>query len=88
MRRFAGIELGDGSVPDETTILNLRHPLEWGGLADAIFADVNEHLADKGIRLRPGALANAAIIDAPSSIKNKAGVRGPEMSSTNKGNDW
>ena len=88
MRRFAGIELGDGSVPDETTNLNLRHPLGRDGLTDAIFADVDEHLADTGIRLRPGALVDAAIIDAPSSIKSKAGARGPEMSSTNKANDW
>ena len=28
MRRFAGIELGDDRIPDETTILNFRHPLE------------------------------------------------------------
>ena len=25
MRRFAGIELGDDRIPDETTILNFRH---------------------------------------------------------------
>lgn len=28
MRQFAGIELGDGRIPDETTILNFRHLLE------------------------------------------------------------
>jgi hypothetical protein len=28
MRRFAGIELGDDRIPDETTILNFRHLLE------------------------------------------------------------
>ena len=28
------------------------------------------------------------IIDAPSSTKNKARARDPEMSSTKKGNDW
>jgi len=31
---------------------------------------------------------DATIIDAPSSTKNKAGRRDPEMSSTKKGNDW
>ena len=31
---------------------------------------------------------DATIIDAPSSTKNKAGARDPEMSSTKKGNDW
>jgi IS5 family transposase len=46
------------------------------------------HLADKGITLRAGTLVDATIIDAPSSTKNKAKARDPEMSSTKKGNDW
>jgi IS5 family transposase len=88
MRRFAGIELGDDCIPDETTILNFRHLLERHGLTEAIFADVNAHLADKGITLRSGTLVDATIIDAPSSTKNTAGARDPEMSSTKKGNTW
>ena len=88
MRRFAGIELGDDRIPDETTILNFRHLLERHGLTQAVFAEVNAHLADKGITLRSGTLVDATIIDAPSSTKNKAGARDPEMSSTKKGNDW
>ena len=73
---------------DETTILNFRHLLERHGLTEAIFADVNAHLADKGITLRSGTLVDATIIDAPSSTKNKTHARDPEMSSTKKGNDW
>lgn len=88
MRRFAGIELGDDRIPDETTILNFRHLLERHGLTEALFTEVNAHLADKGISLRSGTLVDATIIDAPSSTKNKAGARDPEMSSTKKGNDW
>ena len=88
MRRFAGIELGDDRIPDETTLLNFRHLLERHGLSEAIFADVNAHLTEKGITLRSGTLVDATIIDAPSSTKNKAGARDPEMSSTKKGNDW
>ena len=87
MRRFAGIELGDDRIPDETTILNFRHLLGRHGLTQAIFADVNAHLADMGITLRSGTLADATIIDAPSSTKTKAGARDPEMSSTKTGND-
>ena len=34
MRRFAGIELGDDRIPDETTILNFRHLLARHGLTD------------------------------------------------------
>ena len=88
MRRFAGIELGDDRIPDETTILNFRHLLERHGLTEALFAEVNRHLADKGITLRSGTLVDATIIDAPPSTKNKARARDPEMSSTKKGNDW
>lgn len=88
MRRFAGIELGDDRIPDETTILNFRHLLERHGLTEALFTEVNAHLADKGISLRSGTLIDATIIDAPSSTKNKAGARDPEMSSTKKGNEW
>jgi transposase, IS5 family len=88
MRRFAGIELGDDRIPDETTILNFRHMLERHDLTEAIFAEVNAHLADKGITLRSGTLVDATIIDAPSSTKNQASSRDPEMSSTKKGNDW
>jgi IS5 family transposase len=73
---------------DETTILNFRHLLERHGLTEAIFAEVNAHLTDKGITLRSGTLVDATIIDAPSSTKNKAKARDPEMSSTKKGNDW
>ena len=88
MRRFAGVELGDDRIPDETTILNFRHLLERHRLTEAIFAAVSAHLADKGITLRSGTLVDATIIDAPSSTKNKAKARDPEMSSTKKGNDW
>ena len=88
MRRFVGLELGDDRIPDETTILNFRHLLEHHALTEAIFAEVIAHLADKGMTLRSGTLVDATIIDAPSSTKNKAGRRDPDMSSTKKGNDW
>ena len=100
MRRFAGTWLGCDRIPDETTILNFRHLPERHGLTQAIFAEVNAHLSDKGITLRSGTLVDVSrrvpsvraslrkIIDAPSSTKNKAGARDPEMSSTKKGNDW
>src|SRR3989338_4615380 len=48
MRRFAGIELGDNAVPDETTILNFRRLLERHRLTEAIFESVNTLLSKKG----------------------------------------
>jgi IS5 family transposase len=88
MRRFAGIELGDDRIPDETTILNFRHLLETHALTERLFVEVNKHLADHGITLCSGTLVDATIIDAPSSTKNEAKARDPEMSSTKKSNDW
>jgi hypothetical protein len=88
MRRFAGIELGEDRIPDDTTILDLRHLLEPHGPTEAIFADVSMHLADRGSTLRSGTLVDATIIDAPSSTKNTAGTLYPEMSSSKKGNTW
>ena len=73
---------------DETTILNFRHLLERHELTEAIFAEVNAHLVEQGVTLRSGTLIDATIIDAPSSTKNKAGKRDPEMTSTKKGNAW
>ena len=88
MRRFAGLELGDDAIPDETTILNFRHLLERHELTRAIFEAVNAYLREQGILLREGTLVDATLIDAPSSTKNKQGARDPEMTSTKKGNEW
>jgi hypothetical protein len=47
MRRFAGIELADDAVPDETTILHFRHLLERHQLTEQIFAEVRALLEEK-----------------------------------------
>src|SRR6266540_4955028 len=44
MRRFAGVELSEDVIPDETTILRFRHLLEAHGLTEAIFAAVRDLL--------------------------------------------
>jgi IS5 family transposase len=71
MRRFAGIDLISDRIPDETTILSIRHLLEKQGLGEQIFETVKAHLSNRGV--------------APSSTKNKAGKRDPEMHQTKKG---
>lgn len=88
MQRFAGLELGQNSIPDETTILNFRHLLEKHDLTSQLFEAVNGLLQDKGILLKRGTITDAAIIHAPSSTKNRDRARDPEMSSTKKGNTW
>ena len=72
MRRFAGLSLAKGSVPDETTILNFRHLLENNGLSARIFAAVNSYLASRGLRLSKGTIVDATIIEAPSSTSGNS----------------
>jgi len=88
MRRFAGIELSEDVVPDETTILRFRHLLEEHHLTAAIFAAVRDLLAEKRLLLQAGTIVDATIIAAPSSTKNAAQARDPEMRQTKKGNTW
>lgn len=88
MQRFAGLELGQNSIPDETTILNFRHLLEKHNLTPQLFDAVNGLLMDKGILLKRGTITDATIIHAPSSTKNRDRARDPEMSSTKKSNTW
>ena len=88
MRRFAGVELGEDDVPDESTILRFRHLLEEHGLTQAIFAEVGCLLEEKRLILKSGTIVDATIISAPSSTKNRDGKRDPEMEQTKKGNTW
>ena len=87
MRTFARLSLTK-SIPDETTILNFRHLLEANELAPEILSRVNAYLARKGLMLKRGSIVDATIIAAPSSTKNAAGERDPEMHQTKKGNQW
>ena len=88
MRRFAGLELGDDAIPDETTILNFRHLLEAHALTGVLFEEVKVFLEEKKLLLASGSILDATIIHAPSSTKNQDRKRDPEMSSTKKGNNW
>jgi len=88
MRRFAGLELDENAIPDETTILNFRHLLEAHGLTSVLFEEVKEFLEEKKLLLSAGSILDATIIHAPSSTKNRDKRRDPEMSSTKKGNAW
>ena len=87
VRRFVGLRL-TGPLPDETTILNFRHLLEKHGLGEALFEEINVHLASLGHRLKTETIVDASIITAPSSTKNAKGERDPEMRQTKKGNQW
>lgn len=88
MRRFAGLELNEDAIPDETTILKFRRFLEQHGLAAKMLEAVNAHLSGKGLLLRQGTIVDATIIAAPSSTKNKDRQRDPAMHQTKKGQQW
>jgi len=88
MRRFVGIDLGREPAPDETTILNFRHLLERHDLARELFERVNAYLASRGLQVKGGTIVDATIIAAPSSTKNQAQARDPEMRQTRKGQQW
>ena len=87
VRRFVGLSLSE-ALPDETTILNFRHLLERYELGKGLMEEINAHLDSQGLRLREGTIVDASIIEAPSSTKNRAGERDPEMHQTKKGNQW
>jgi IS5 family transposase len=88
MRRFAGVELSDDVVPDESTILRFRHLLEKHNLGEAMFEQINGVLEAKGLLLRSGTIVDATMIAAPSSTKNSTNSRDPEMRQAKKGNTW
>ncbi len=87
MRQFVGIDLGQEPVPDETTICRLRQ-LEKQDLGGKMLDTVNYHPCERGIKIATGTMVDATILHAPSSTKNKAGQRDPEMHQTKKGNQW
>lgn len=88
MRRFAGIELAEDAVPDETTILRFRHLLEKHYLTQAIFGQIRTLLEQKRLLLKSGTIVDATIIEAPASTKNEDQARDPEMHQARKGKEW
>jgi len=88
MRRFARVELGEDTVPDELTILRFRHLLEAHQLTAQMFAAVRTLLEEQRLLLKAGTIVDATILHAPSSTKNATGTRDPEMKQTRKGKQW
>ena len=87
VRRFVGLRLSK-AIPDESTILHFRHLLENHELGQGLFEEIKGYLAQQGVMLKQGTVVDATIIDAPSSIRNKAKKRDPEMSQVKKGQQY
>lgn len=88
IRRFAGFSSVMDELPDETTILKFRHLLEKHKLTAKILEVINDDLKEKGLLVSQGTMVDATIVHAPSSTKNKAKARDPDMHQTRKGNQW
>ena len=88
MRAFVGIDLGREPAPDETTVCKFRHRLEKHALGEKLFQAVNGYLQKQGLKVNTGTIVDATIIGAPTSTKNKAGQRDPQMCQTKKGKQW
>jgi IS5 family transposase len=88
IRWFVGVDLGSERPPDETTVCRFRHLLEQHGLGERMLREVNAYLAEQGLRVARGTIVDATVLKAPSSTKNRARSRDPEMGSTKKGEQW
>ncbi len=88
MRGFVGIDLDWEPVPDETKVCKFRHLLEAHNLGDRLCTLIGEYLQENGMKVKTGTIADATIIDAPSSTKNQDKARDTEMHQTKKGNQW
>ena len=94
LRNFMSIDLSQQSVPDATTLMGFRHLLEANDLPQAMLVEVNAMLIERGLlrgwprAMSKGTLVDATLIAAPSSTKNQAHARDPEMHQAKKGNQW
>jgi transposase, IS5 family len=88
LRQFLSIDLSQQSVPDATTLMGFRHLLEAHNFTQAMLIEINAMLIERGLLMSKGTLVDATLIAAPSSTKNQAHSRDPEMHQTKKGNQW
>ena len=61
-REFAGLDAGASRMPDESTILRVRHLLEEHALSLQLLATINATLAAKGLMLKTGTVVDATLI--------------------------
>lgn len=86
-RKFMKIDFISEQVPDATTLLKFCHMIEKNHLGEEFFKAINHVMEATEHVMHGGAIVDATIINAPSSIKNAEKKRGPEMHQTKKGNE-
>jgi len=88
-RHFMKIDFSnEEQVPDATTLCKFRKLLDENGVTKLLFGTIKRFLDSHGKLMHGGTIVDATLIDAPSSTKNKAKQRDPEMHQTKKGNQW
>lgn len=87
-RTFMRLDFTTAQVPDATTLLHFRHLIEEHDLGKAFLDAQTRFFEANGWIMRGGSVIDATIIAAPSSTKNAASARDPEMHQTQKGNQW
>ena len=82
MRAFAGVDLG-GTGAGRDDDLQVPPLVERHDLGRHC-SEVHEHLEQHGLKRSAGTIVDASIIHAPSSTKNAAQARDPEMHPTKR----
>jgi IS5 family transposase len=93
MRDFVGIDLSRESVPDDTTLLKFRRLLLANDLTKTLFAEINAHLAEKGLLMRAANVndvtqAGALLHGQETSAYGDAGYRGADKRPEAQGPTW
>ncbi len=80
-KEFMEINFLEEDVPDAATLLHFLQPLEENDLNMLFFNAINRVMEASGYMMKGGTIGDATIIYAPSSTKNAAKKRDPEMGS-------
>jgi IS5 family transposase len=88
VRNFMRPDYFKEDMPDATTLLKFRHLLKKHNLQEEPFRTQQKLMAEAGLIIHWGTIADATIIEAPSSTKNSAKSRDPEMKPAKKGSQW
>ena len=88
-RKFMKVDfLEEEQVPDATTLCKFRKLLNDNGITKLLFDTIKQFLDRHGKLMHGGTIVDATIIEAPTSTKNEAKQRDPEMHQVKKGNEW
>ncbi len=87
-RRFVGIDMTPGQVPDATTLPEFRHLLEGEGLGEGMLAELVSIPGERGIIMRGGSIVDATLAGSPSPARSRERSRDPEAHQAKKGNNW